>query len=223
MPGLKNDWIRVKTDVGETFGGNQKHCDLEILQKAGCGVIGATDLMLYLGKYHPRYSSLEFSWKKDVLKLEEYHKFTKKLWNKYLFVIPGHGMSGFVLALGMNIYFLTHKIPLFAQWGVRPRKLQQRIDQMLEAELPVILSVGPNLPFFWRKKKLNLYTKENGKCRIANETRSHYMTVVERKGRWLRVSSWGKEYYVDGKEYLQFMSKYSNCIMNNILYIRKIK
>lgn len=223
MPRLKNDWIRVKTESGETFGGNQKNCDHEVMQKAGCGVIGATDMMLYLGKYHPQYSSSEFSWENEYLTLEEYNKITRKLWNKYLFVIPGHGMSGFVLALGMNIYFLTHKIPLLAQWGVRPCKLQRSIDTMLEKELPVILSVGPNLPFFWQKKKLNLYVKENGTYVVANQTRSHYMTVLERKGRWLRLSSWGKEYYVDGKEYLQFMRSYSNCIMNNILFLRKLK
>ncbi|MEE1031544.1 MAG: hypothetical protein U0L12_05330 [Ruminococcus sp.] len=223
MPALKNDWIKVKTETGETFGGNQKNFDREFLQKSGCGVIAATDIMLYLGKNHPKYSSDEFSCDKDTLTIEEYNVYAEKLWKKYLPVIPGHGMSGFVLALGMNVYFLRHRIPLFAWWAVRPRKLQRSIDTMLSQELPVIVSVGPNLPFFWKKKKLNLYVKEDGKYISANETRAHYMTIVGREGRWIHLSSWGKEYYADGKEYLKFMTQYSNFLMNNILYLKKIK
>ncbi|MFQ7549242.1 MAG: hypothetical protein ACLRMZ_01540 [Blautia marasmi] len=37
---------------------------------------------------------------------------------------------------------------------------------------------------------------------------------------WMRVSSWGKEYYINRQEYYNYVRKHSSFLISNICYIK---
>lgn len=211
MKTLKRSFLQVEARQGKAFGGNQAWFPYRFLQKTGCGVISAANVLLYRkGKQH--------------ISETEYMDFAKHLWKYYLPVIPGFGMNGLTLMLGMNRYFYTNHFPYQAWWKISGKKMLHRIDRMLEQDFPVILSVGPNFPKFWGKQKLNLHVKqEDGTYRPAVKTKAHFVTVTGREGQWLRISSWGKEYYLNVREYQEYVKKYSSSLVSNILYITNYK
>jgi hypothetical protein len=66
------------------------------------------------------------------------------------------------------------------------------MEKMLKADLPVILSVGPNLPRFWRRRKLTFYRKTpEGAYVPAAYVRAHFVTATGLDGTWVRIASWG--------------------------------
>ncbi len=208
MRTLKRPFHQVETKNGIAYGGNQAWFPYRFLRKTGCGVISAADVLLYIGG-------------KEKVSEKEYMDFAKKLWLYYLPVIPGFGMNGLTLMLGMNRYFINQSLPYRACWKLSGRKMLRRIDKMLAKNLPVILSVGPNFPKFWGKEKLNFYIKTRDRKYIpAVKTSAHFVTVTGRDGLWLKISSWGKEYYIDIREYKEYVKQYSSPLVSNIIEIR---
>lgn len=211
MKTLQSPYLRVNTKNGTAYGGNQAWFSYKFLQKTGCGVIGAADTLLHLSG-------------KEEMTEEEYMEFAKTLWKKFLPVIPGFGMNGLTLMAGMNRYFKVHGMPYRARWRISGQKMVSRIDKMLAKDIPVILAVGPNFPFVWKKEKLTFYTKmSDGKYVPAVKTRAHFVTVTGREGVYLQISSWGKEYYIDIREYKEYVKQYSNPLVSNILSIKMKK
>jgi len=93
---------------------------------------------------------------------------------------------------------------------------------MLSEDIPVIISVGPNFPLVWQKHKADLYAERAGEIRKVSSVKAHFMTVTGMDDQWLSLSSWGRKYYMDRKEYEQYVSKHSGSFASNIVYIRKI-
>jgi hypothetical protein len=211
MKNLNHPFLKIETVKGTFYGGNQSWFSYKFLQKTGCGVIGAANVLLHMKG-------------EKILSEEEYMTFAKKLWKNYLPVIPGFGMNGLTLMVGLNRYFYHHKIPYAARWTVSSSRMIPRIDQMLAKDLPVILAVGPNFPKFWGKQALNFYTKtQTGDYIPTVKTRAHFVTVTGREGAWLKISSWGKEYYIDIREYRSYVKNYSCPLVSNIICIKKRK
>lgn len=207
MKELKTPYLKIETKEAIAYGGNQSWFPYKFLKKTGCGVIGAADTLLHLnGKEH--------------LTEAEYMDFAKMLWRKFLPVIPGFGMNGLTLMIGINRYFQKNEMPYRARWRISGRKLFSRIDRMLADDIPVILAVGPNFPFVWKKEKLTFYTKINDEKYIpAVKTKAHFVTVTGRDGAWLQISSWGKKYYIDIREYRKYVKQYSSFLVSNMLDI----
>lgn len=211
MKSLKHPYLQVETKQGTAYGGNQAWLPYRFLKKTGCGVISAADVILHLQG-------------KGQMIESEYIAFAKKLWLSYLPVIPGLGMNGLTLMLGMNRYFLKQKLPYRACWKISARKMFLRIDEMISKDIPVILAVGPNFPVVWGKHKLTFYTKAGeGKHIPTTKTCAHFVTVTGREGVYLQISSWGKEYYIDIREYKEYVKQYSNPLVSNILSIKMKK
>ena len=207
MKTLKHPFLEIESRYGTAYGGNQAWFPHKFLRKSGCGVISAANVLLY---------------KKGKCQVTEaeYIDFAKNLWKYYFPVIPGFGMNGLTLVIGMNRYFLRKQLPYRACWKFSGKKLLGRIDRMLAQDIPVILSVGPNFPQFWGKETLNLYRKTKDRSYVlSTKTNAHFVTVTGREGRWLQISSWGKEFYISIKEYQEYVKKYSNSLVSNILYI----
>lgn len=211
MKTIKRPYLRIKSKNSISYGGNQKWFAPKFLKDFACGVIGAADVLLHLeGKEHMTET--------------EYMEFAKMLWKKYLPVIPGFGMNGLTLILGMNRYFRKSKLPYYAYWGINRKKMIFRMDEMLEKDIPVIFAVGPNFPKVWGKKSVRLYTKTTeGIYSPTSKARAHYMIVTGRDGLWLRVSSWGKEYYINYVEFQDYVRQYSCSIVSNIVCIKELK
>ena len=101
---------------------------------------------------------------------------------------------------------------------------------MLEADIPVLLSVGPG--FFHKGQHLPLYRRTpEGAYERASSMRDHYVTVTgvmttedmmaSGNGDMLRISSWGHEYYINFSEYLDHVKKNDNFLFSSILYIHE--
>lgn len=207
MSELRSSFLRVENEQGKSYGGNQKWFPYGFLKKSGCGVIGAANVILHL------------KGKKEVSR-SEYMDFAKELWKYYFPVIPGIGMNGITLMVGLNRYFRKQELPYRACYQISRKKMLHRMDEMLSANVPVILSIGPNFPKLTGKKTITLYTKErNGQYLAKTGTKAHYVTVTGRIGTWLRISSWGKEYYIDLNEWKTYVRKYSSSLVSNIIYI----
>ena len=191
------------------FGGNQAWFAEKFMKKVGCGVISAANLLIHLQG-------------KDNLTEKEYMEFAKKIWLRYFPVFPGFGMNGLTLMFGLNRYFQKEKLPYRAFWANSGKKLLKRVDCMLNQDLPVILSVGPNFPNVFGKKTLNFYIKNsNGNYIPGVKTKAHYVTVTGRDGMYFQISSWGKEYYIDIREYREYIKDFSSPLVSNIICIKE--
>lgn len=207
MTALKRPFLRIETKSGTSFGGNQSWFPYKFLQKSGCGIISGTNVLLYLEG-------------RREMSQAEYMDFAKRLWKRYLPVLPGVGMNGLTLAMGLNRYFIRQKLPYRACWKISGKKLLSRIDLMLSEDIPVILAVGPDFPKFWKRETLKLYAKtKDGNYAAVTKTRAHFVTVTGREDLWLRISSWGKEYYMNIPEYREYVAKHSSFLVSNIICI----
>ena len=208
MKTLQSPYLKVDTKNGTAYGGNQAWLPYKFLKGMGCGLISAADVIFHLEG-------------KENVTEAEYVAFAKKLWKWYLPVIPGFGMNGLTLMMGLNRYFKAHGLSHRAYWKISGRKLFSRIDQMLSDDIPVILSVGPNFPLIWKKEKLNFYNKsQEGEYFPATKIKAHFVTVTGRDGAWLQISSWGKEYYISIREYREYVKRHSSFLVSNVIDIQ---
>ena len=207
---LQNPYISVSYGEGLfSFGGNQRRAQRKITRSCGCGVIACTDLALYLNN-HPM-----------PIDAKEYNTLAESMRRKYLPLMPRLGTSGWMLALGMNLYFKRNGLKMRASWGVRKSRLRRCVAEMLSRELPVVLSIGQNFPLVWRKTRLNLYKSTDKGLVAVSSVKAHFVTVTGMDDEWFRVSSWGQEYFIRCSEYTDYVDKHSSWLISNILYIRK--
>lgn len=221
---LRHRFIEVEGARGVTYGGNQRYSRQDYVRKYGCGVIASCDLLLYLSRFRDDCKKGFFAEAslKDGITLEKYNDLADRLRHHYLPVIPGYGINGFSLAIGLNMYFTRYGLPFTARWGVGHKHLWSSINEMLEKDIPVIFSIGNEFPRFWRKDRLGLYSApDRDNLKPVKSTRAHYVSVTGCDEQWLRISSWGKEYYVNKVEYCRFVDEYSNYLFSNILYIKE--
>ena len=209
MSKLKSTFHRVRAEQGIFYGGNQSWFPYGFLRRVGCGVIGATDVLLHLQKV-------------EEISEEAYVEFAKKLWKGYFPVIPGFGMNGLGLMIGMNLYFKKYQMPYLAYWNIFGNRMFAKMDRMFEQDIPVVLAIGPNFPLIWKKEKLNLYVKTKEQQYLpTTKVKAHFVTATGRDGEWIQISSWGKEYYFKISEYREYVKKHSNEVVSNVLIIKK--
>ena len=98
----------------------------------------------------------------------------------------------------------------------------KEISRLLSQDIPVILSIGGNFPLIWKKDRLPLYKKTGDGVYIkSSSTRAHYVTVTGIEHGWLRISSWGQEWYINWREYRNFARTKSCPLFSNICYITR--
>lgn len=220
MATLSHPLLRVTRGSEIAYGGSQLWSEHRTTQEVGCGIIAAQDLMLHLAMHHPEYpSGIPADPPPDTA--EAYHRLTESLRRRYFPLIPGFGITGIQIALGLNLYFFRHRIPLRAFWGITHRRLFSAMEEMLSHDLPVVLSVGQNFPRYWKKRGLNAYTKDvAGKYRPACGMRAHYVIATALDDNYITVSSWGRVYHLSRQEFSDFSRKYSIPLFCNIVHIK---
>ena len=184
----------------------------------------------------------------NFISKEDYMNYIQFIERRYFHILPKLGISGVLLSLGFNLYFFLNRKKIKkqtgsrfkAKWAVPSGKLLDRIREMISQDMPVIISIGPG---FFHKNKLKFYRLEerDGKMhfRHVTDTKDHYVTVTgivesskedvasgdvkmdENGIVLLEISSWGKKYYVNYSEYIDFVKKNDNFYFSNILYIKK--
>lgn len=223
---LRYPYLSVKTQTENSFGGSQTWFGRRVIRKYGCGVVGLSDVLLYLGLHREDCENDLFYGilrEDGCLSYPRYERFVRKIWRRFLPIIPGFGIPGFFIPVAMNHYFRRYHIPLRAAWCFRSGSLLSRVETMLHQDIPVILAIGPNFPFFWAKKKLTLYRLENGEYLPAVETSAHFVVVTGIVGEFLQISSWGKEYYISWPEYQLYVKKHSSFATSNICRVHEKK
>ncbi len=220
MVSLQHPLIRVIRGDQIAYGGSQMWAENSTFQEVGCGIIAAQDLILHLAHHHPELPN-GIAEEASLESAAEYNRFGQFLRKTYFPLIPKFGITGLQLAYGLNRYFRRHGIPLQASWGATQKHIFEDIAQMLEKDIPVILSVGQNFPRTLKKQSLTAYTKDReGRCHAACGIRAHYMIVTAMDAEYLTVSSWGEQYYLSRQEFSDYAKRSSFPLFCNIIRIK---
>ena len=220
MTGLTYPYLSVCYGGVPSYGGNQNRLERARLKRSACGVIACTDLLLYLHRHRPGCGTAIFSDDSGVGAVSEevYHGWVRRFRRGYLPVIPYVGTIGVEIALALNRYFKRYGIPLRASWGVGKKRLWQSVEEMLTCDIPVILAVGANFPVPLPLHKLNFYRE--GQTAPACRTCAHFVTVTGMDEKCLRISSWGREYYIRREELWEYARRHSTFFLSSILVVR---
>lgn len=207
---LKHSYLSVLHAGRLSCGGNQMLSDSPTIRKCGCGPVAALDAVWYL----------EHRGETSPLSLEAYNTELRTLCRRYFPLVPPFGINGIVFVLGLNRLLHDRKLPYRAVWMLSGNKLWPRVADMLGKDLPVILSVGPNFPMVWQNNRLPFYRKtENGEYRRASAAKGHFVTATGIDESWVRISSWGREYYIDRAEYDGYTRSHSSYAFSNLVYL----
>jgi len=212
MVSLERPWPEVEAGGRRLYGGSQMLSTDAVLRRCGCGPVAALDTLRYLQN------------DSAVMPLADYDRALKALCPRYFPLIPPFGINGLVFVLGLNRLLRDRGLPCRAVWMVSGRKLWTRVEEQLRHDLPVILSVGSNFPLVWENNRLPLYRRlPDGSFRKAAATKGHFVTATGLDDTWLRVSSWGREYYINRKEYEHYTKEHSNYVFGNMIGLKKRK
>lgn len=213
MLSLNRKYVQVERNGSLSYGGSQMWSESDTVKVCGCGPVAVLDTILYLTGRQEK-----------PISLDEYNRELLKLSRAYFPLIKPFGINGLLLAAGMNRLLKKYQLPYRAFWAVSGKKFWSRVEELLEQDVPVIFSVGPNFPAVWRKQRLSFYSKrKDGSYFPSSSAHSHYITATGYDGEWLRISSWGKEYYINKEEYDAYIRKYSASLVSNVLMLRRIK
>ncbi len=209
---LKHPLFGFKEDTDNSYGGDQWWFSSKRLQGYGCGVIACANIITQCIFTGPGLRHIS---------REDYIKEAGKLTRFYIPVIPRFGVNGVFMSFGINLYFLFHRLPYRAFWGVSVKKRDIRIEEMLKANIPVCLAIGPNFPNLFGRHQIDLYRKEGDgyvpDCRI----KAHYVSVTAMDEEWYEISSWGRRLYINRQEYSDYLRKHSCRLFTNILVVKE--
>lgn len=232
------DYIQVSTPNGLSYGGNQNwHSQAKKfgrearLSRFGCGTIALADVWLYLTK---RFCKTELTapvfLKDNILSQKSYMQYIRMINRHYTFTIPYSGVTAPAIQLAFNRYMHQYKLPLHAKYHcfMNNRNMLDIIIKSLQNDFPIILAIGPNFPCFWKKEGITFYKQENENdssyTPCQRNVHSHYVTITgiyfpSNTSPMLEISSWGKRYFINFKEYRNYIKKYSCKITCGLLYI----
>lgn len=235
--GLTGQYVQVKRKkTGEiTYGGDQgffaggpaRSIDAR-KQKQGCGITALADIFLYLAGRDRNYIIEENNGCIDrVLSEEEYKRYYNRIY-EFAGGIAAWGNNGLTFVRVQNRFnrmVRREHWHLRARWGFSAGKLYNRISEMLERDIPVVLCV----PFMVRKRDkgrgTTFYIRRENELIKAASVSAHYVVVTgiikEKECVYLEISSWGKKYYIDWMEYdMLIRTCFLGAILGNILYVR---
>ena len=216
--------LSVQRPEGASYGGSQTWFSSPSIRGYGCGLIAAHDLLWYLERKESltaqtdRHRSGE-QLVSDSRSWEDYERSVKRL-HRLFPILPRLGINGLMLSAGLNLAFLLRRLPYRACWHIGYRNTGKEISRLLDQDIPVILSIGGNFPLIWKKDRLPLYKKTgDGVYLKSSSTRAHYVTVTGIEHGWLRISSWGQEWYINWREYRNFARTKSCPLFSNICFM----
>ncbi len=220
-----------------------------ILHNYGCGTIATADMFLYLALQSDKLQSpITASVLQDdsQIKYETYASYVRNINDAYTKTKRFIAVLGPKIAAAINSYSEEFHLGLKASWklGLTYYDMYDLMEEMLKQDIPVILSIGPNTPDLWGKKGIPFYEKKEIEYQDTMEDASdrkkpyyyqvkqnningHYITVTgiikdEITGQiMLRISSWGKQYYINYEEYRDYIENESGTFTSSIVRVRK--
>lgn len=205
-----------------------------VLQENGCGLISASDILLYLALTDPQYATGETGLvsknSSGSLKYDSYISYVDFMEESYFPVLRWIGVIGPKVAAGLNEYSTRNRLGLKAKWCASKEKLLPRIEKMLQMDIPVTFSIGPmgedyGVHFYdWEPQENDKYCFDKV---LAKNVSGHYVTVTGllvdnvKKQTMLELSSWGYKFYLNYDEYIRTVDAHSNFLFSNIVYIER--
>ena len=172
---------------------------------------------------------------------EEYRAHILRI-RKSFFLIPFRGIPGFLTAPLLSIYMMRNRLPYRVYWGAGRAGIRKTAAAMLKHDIPVPVCIGNCVHQFFHKPLyhgLRFYEKrqtgenaepsQEGKEQAQGKTeyiwvktvRNHMVVLTGIRGKWGRVSSWGREYYIDLRELEDLSKKDAFGFFTNIIRIRR--
>ena len=222
MMQLKHRYTGVSYGGPESYGGNQRRSSDPVIKKCGCGLVAALDTLLYLGRCcrWTDVPELAATDEDGPISAGQYEKCLAAMKKAYFPLLYPLGTGGLALAAGMNLFFKRRCLPFHGLWCAAGSRLWERMENMLAADIPVICAVGQNFPRFWEKKGVSLQLNDgSGSPRPGASARAHFITVTALDEEWMRLSSWGKKYYMSRRDFENYVRKTSNPLLCGILHI----
>lgn len=220
---LQHPYISVDVHGKLSYGGGQQFSPDPMVRRCGCGIIAATDLLLYLSKWRARGAVDFFDGLLDgPIPFPAYTACISRMNRRYFPMIPYSGINGLMLMAGMQRFFREQQMPYSARWCFSPGKLWTRTEDMLRRDIPVIMSVGPNFPKIWGNRRVRFYVRSvEGGFIPAAAARQHYFTVTGMDADWLQISSWGRLYYLNRREFADYIRHDSLDFVSNVLLVKQ--
>ena len=236
---LQNNYIQVLREENgvKTFGGDQgffaKTAQADKREKrkrsSGCGVIALSDMLFYLGRKRKELQIWppSFYEQKELMEAD-YRKWFAESYRMLLGIPFSSGISSLFLTFRINLFFLKKKSPYRAFWGLQISRIHERILQMLQQDIPVILCIPVMLLRKDKKDGIRFYEKEeleSGKISDRKAKVSGHFVVVtgilsEKEELYYEISSWGRKYYMKRGDYEELCrSHFLGNILGNILVI----
>jgi hypothetical protein len=256
------NYVPVIKDSNAFYGGSQMwfpdthwYSKDYILHNYGCGTIATADMFLYLALQNDALQSPETAVAlrgTNQINYENYDLYVRRINDQYTKALRVIAVLGPKVASAINSYSNSYGLPYQAEWKWKLSyyDMLEYMEEMLQQDIPVILSIGPNTPKLWGKKGIPFYERkeieyrdmdekpaEGGKSAeakkpyyykvVMQDVNSHYVTVTgiikdDVAGRiMLRISSWGKQYYINYEEYREYVEVTSGTYTSSIVQVRK--
>jgi len=222
-----------------------------ILHNYGCGTIAAADLFLYLALQREDMQSLLTSSVLrglDQISYESYLPYVRKIHDSFTKTVRFLAVLGPKAAAAINSYSDSFDLGLEAawKWKLTYYDMLDLIEEMLRKDIPVILSIGPNTPNMWGKKGIPFYERKEIEYQEESADGSprkkpyyyqmkqtsvnrHYVTVTGivkddiTAKIMLRISSWGKLYYINYEEYRDYVDTVGGSFTSSMVYVKERK
>ena len=201
-----------------------------VIQNNGCGLISPSDTLLYLALSDQKFSTFDT----ELVEIDSFGNVTYDSYQDYIKcmnfcwfeIFRGIGVNGISIANGINQYSGRYQLGLKANWNISKNDLLLKIQKMLDCDIPVTFSIGPQSKYgkgIWFYDWIPL---ENDQYNFQVESyryivTGHYATITGlliddiKNQKILEISSWGKRFYVNFDEYLNYVG-----VTSNIVYIR---
>jgi len=220
-----------------------------ILHNYGCGTIATADILLYLAMQNEAMqtaiTSPVLQGGKTVM-YENYDPYVRLINKKYTHTRRIIAVLGPKVASAINSYCADFGLGLKAswRWKLTYYDMLEIMEEMLGMDIPVIISIGPNWPNLWGKKGIAFYERREINYRDAEGEQSaqskpyyyhpvkqginsHYVVATAiikddiTNRIMLRISSWGKMYYINYEEYRDYIDTTSNAWTSSLVQIKK--
>jgi hypothetical protein len=180
------------------------------------------------------------------VKYENYNPYVMRINDQYTNTHRYIAVLGPKVASAINSYSDAYGLGLQAKWklSLTYYDMYDIMEEMLGKDIPVILAIGPNTPNLWGKKGVPFYERKEIEYQESDEPSSegekpyyykaikqaingHYVTVTgiikdDVAGRiMLRISSWGKQYYINYEEYRDYVENTSGTLTSSIVQVKK--
>ncbi len=267
---LKNpNYVPVIKDSKTFYGGSQMWFPADdwkrkdyVIHQYGCGTIATADLFLYLALQNSglKTPDAEIAIRgKSMITDENYDQYIHFINDHYTKTHRVIAVLGTKVASSINAYSKAYGLGLQASWRFHLSYYDMLgiMEEMLLQDIPVILSIGPNMPNLWGKKGIPFYELRKIEFRIKDKQskdantassdkkddnvkkayyynlvypkiNSHFVTVTgiirdDLASRYmLRISSWGKQYYINYEEYRHYVESTSGRFTSSIVQIKKV-